>query len=57
MQALALVPVVKGATTRLMDSALPDSPVVAAPKPGRSRRLTARLLHRLANRLGGDEPR
>ncbi len=56
MQALALVPVVTGTSTRLMNSALPDSPVVLPQGPGRVRLLTARILHRLACRIaGGDD--
>ncbi|WP_067499006.1 hypothetical protein [Actinoplanes sp. TFC3] len=53
MYELALVPLVDGTSPRLMTSALPDSPVVAAPAPGRIRRLAAGALHRIATRLDG----
>jgi hypothetical protein len=51
MQALGLVPTVTGATTRLMNSALPDSPVVVPRPPGRMRLRTARILHQVADRV------
>jgi hypothetical protein len=51
MQELPLIPLVKGAGTRLMHSALPCSPVVRDRPPGRLRLLTAGVLHRLATRL------
>lgn len=51
MPEMAPIPLVKGAHTRLMQSALPCSPVVLDRPPGRLRLLTARVLHRLATRL------
>jgi hypothetical protein len=51
MQELPMIPLVKGAGTRLMHSALPCSPVVADRPPGRLRLLIAGVLHRLAARL------
>jgi hypothetical protein len=57
MQALGLVPLVKGAHTRLMRSALPGSPVVPDRPPGRLRVLAARSLRRLATRLDHGQPR
>jgi len=51
MQALPMIPLVKGAHTRLMRSALPDSPVVPDRPPGRLRLLTAKTLRWLATRL------
>lgn len=46
-----MIPLVKGAGTRLMHSALPCSPVVPDRPPGRLRLLIAGVLHRLAARL------
>jgi hypothetical protein len=51
MQELPLIPLVKGAGTRLMHSALPCSPVVPDRPPGRLRLLIAGVLRRLAARL------
>lgn len=51
MQELALIPLVKGADTRLMHSALPCNPAVPDRPPGRLRLLAAGVLHRLATRL------
>jgi hypothetical protein len=51
MQQLPMIPLVEGAHTRLMHSALPCSPVVPDRPPGRLRLLTAGALHRLAARL------
>ena len=51
MQELPLIPLVKGASTRLMHSALPCSPTVPERPPGRLQLRIARLLHRLATRL------
>jgi hypothetical protein len=51
MQELPLIPLVKGAGTRLMHSALPCSPAVLDRPPGRLRLTVAGMLHRLATRL------
>ncbi|MEU8815412.1 hypothetical protein [Actinoplanes sp. NPDC048796] len=51
MQELALAPLVTGAGTSPMRSALPASPVVPERPPGRSRRATAAALRRLATHL------
>lgn len=57
MQALGLVPMVTGATTRLMNSALPDSPVVAPRPPSSVRLRFAWILHRVADRVArSDDP-
>lgn len=53
MQELGLIPLVNGDATRVMQSALPDSPIVADRPPGRLRQRTAGALHRLAFRLDG----
>ena len=55
MPELAYVLLINRANTGLIDSALPDSPVVPARPPGRGRRLAATALHRLATRLNGGE--
>jgi len=49
--ALALITVVNGETRRLMNSALPDSPIVPVPPPSPRRQAAASLLRRLADRL------
>ena len=51
MQELALVPLVTATNVRLMNSALPDSPVAPQRPPGRARLAAAAALHRLATRL------
>ena len=51
MQELPLIPLVKGAHTRLMHSALPCNPAVPDRPPGRLQLLIAQELHRLATRL------
>jgi hypothetical protein len=56
MHHLGLIPLVNGAATRVIHSALPDSPVVPDRPPGRLRLLTAGALHRLAIRLDGGRP-
>jgi hypothetical protein len=57
VQALGLVPLVTGATTRLMNSALPDAPVVVARSPGPVRMHTACILREVADRLARtDDP-
>lgn len=56
MQELPMIPLVKGANTRLMRSALPCSPTVRYQPPGRLRLLAARVLHRLAARLAQELP-
>ena len=55
MHALGMVPLVTGRTTRLMHSALPDSPVVAPRPPNRVRLHTASILRRAADRLAGTD--
>jgi hypothetical protein len=51
MTELPMIPLVKGANTRLMRSALPCSPVVPERPPGRLRLFGAETLRRLAARL------
>lgn len=51
MQELILVQLATAAHVRLMNSALPDSPVVVQRPPGRARLAAAAALHRLAARL------
>jgi hypothetical protein len=51
MHELPWLPLVQGADTRLMHSALPCSPTVLDRPPGRLRLLIAGVLHRLAGRL------
>ncbi|GGN12151.1 hypothetical protein FHR83_003543 [Actinoplanes campanulatus] len=56
MLELPMIPLVKGASTRLMRSALPCSPVVPVRPPGRLRLLAAGVLHRLATHLAQGLP-
>jgi hypothetical protein len=51
MTELPMIPLVKGANTRLMISALPCSPVVPERPPGRLRLFGAEILRHLAARL------
>jgi hypothetical protein len=46
--------VINGAATKVSHSALPDSPVIPDPEPGRLRVATAHLLRSLAANLDGE---
>jgi len=56
MQELALIPMVNGASTRLMDSALPGSPQVPEHSLGRLRSLVGEVLHHLVARPEREHP-
>jgi hypothetical protein len=53
MEQLAMILLVNRANTGLINSALPNSPVVPDRPPGRVRLAVAAGLHRLASRLDG----
>jgi hypothetical protein len=54
MTDLNLLSVINGAPESISRSALPDSPVVPDPGPGRLRTATAAVLRRLAAYVDGD---
>jgi hypothetical protein len=54
MTDLNMVSVINGAATRVSHSALPDSPVIPDPSPGRLRVATAHLLRSVATTLDGE---
>ena len=56
MHELALIPLILRADARERQSALPNSPVVPEPSPGRVRLSAAAALHRIASRLDGGRP-
>jgi hypothetical protein len=56
MQELGMLPLINGDATRVIHSALPDSPIVPERPPGRLRLRAAAALHGLAARLDGQGP-